>query len=55
MLLVLIVLIVLLLLVGGGGYRYRSSYPGYYTGGTGILGLLVLLFIVALLLGLIRL
>lgn len=54
MLWLLIVLVVLLLLFGGGGYRYRSSYPGYYNGGIGIIGLLVILFLVLWLLGVVR-
>lgn len=55
MLWLLIILVVVLLLVGGGGYRYRTTYPGYYNGGVGILGLLVILFLVLWLLGAIRL
>ncbi len=55
MLWLLIVLIVLLLLVGGGGYRYRSTYPSYYGGGIGLIGLLVILFLVLWLVGAIRL
>jgi hypothetical protein len=52
---ILIVLVVLLLLVGGGGYSYRSNYPGYYNGGIGLLGFLILLFLALLVLGVIRL
>jgi hypothetical protein len=55
MLWILIVLVVLLLLVGGGGYRYRSNYGGYYNGGIGLLGFLVILFLVLLVLGVIHL
>ena len=51
MLWLLIVLVVLLLLFGGVGYGYRSSWGNYYTGGTGLLGALVLIFLVLLLLG----
>ncbi len=54
MLWLLIILVVVLLLAGGGGYRYRTTYPGYYNGGVGILGLLVILFLVLWLLGAIR-
>jgi hypothetical protein len=54
MLWILIVLVVLLLLVGGGGWSYRSSYPGYYNGGIGLIGFLILLFLVLLLLGVIH-
>ena len=55
MLWLLIVLLVLLLLFGGVGYGYRSSWGNYYTGGTGLLGTLVLIFLVLLLLGAIKL
>jgi len=55
MLWLLIVLVVVLLLVGGGGYRYRTSYPSYYGGGVGIVGLLIIIFLVLLLLGAVRL
>jgi hypothetical protein len=51
MLWLLIVLVVLLLLFGGVGYGYRDSWGGAYTGGTGILGALVVIFLVLLLLG----
>jgi hypothetical protein len=51
MLTLLIVLVVLFLLFGGVGYGYRDRWGGYYTGGTGLLGLLVVIFIILLLLG----
>jgi hypothetical protein len=51
MLTLLIVLVVLFLLFGGIGYGYRDRWGGYYTGGTGLLGLLVVIFIILLLLG----
>jgi hypothetical protein len=54
MLWLLIVLVVLLLLFGGIGYGYRDSWGGYYSGGTGLLGSLILIFLVLLLLGAIR-
>jgi Protein of unknown function (DUF3309) len=50
----LIVLIVLFLLFGGVGYGYRDRWGGYYTGGTGLLGLLVVIFLVLLLIGAIK-
>ncbi len=55
MLWLLIVLVVLLLLFGGIGYGYRNTWGGYYTGGTGLLGALVVIFLVLLLLGAIHL
>ena len=55
MLLVLIVLVVLFLLFGGVGYGYRDRIGSYYGGGTGLLGLLVVIFIILLLLGAIHL
>jgi len=51
MLWLLIVLVVLLLLFGGIGYGYRGSWGKYYSGGTGLLGALVVIFLVLLLLG----
>jgi hypothetical protein len=51
----LIILIVLFLLFGGIGYGYRDRWGGYYTGGTSLLGVLVLLFIILVLLGVINL
>jgi hypothetical protein len=43
----IIALVVLLLLFGGIGYGYRSSWGGYYSGGTGLIGLiLVIVFII---------
>ena len=55
MLTLLIVLIVALLLFGGLGYGYRDRWGGYYTGGTGLLGLLVVIFLVLVLVGAIKL
>ena len=54
MLWLLIVLIVILLLFGGFGYGNRARWGGYYTGGTGILGALVIIFLVLVLLGAIK-
>jgi hypothetical protein len=54
MLTLLIALIVLLVLFGGIGYGYRDRWGGYYTGGTGIIGLLVIILLVLWLLGAIR-
>ena len=51
----LIILVVLFLLFGGIGYGYRDRWGGYYTGGTGLLGLLVVIFIILLLVGAIHL
>ena len=49
----LIVVVVLLLLFGGVGYGYRGSWGGYYGGGLGPLGLiLIILFVVWLIRGL---
>jgi hypothetical protein len=50
----LIVLIVVLLLFGGLGYGYRDRWGGYYTGGTGLLGGLVLLLLILFLLGVLK-
>lgn len=55
MLTLLIILVVLFLLFGGIGYGYRDRWGGYYTGGTGLLGLLVVIFIILLLVGAIHL
>jgi hypothetical protein len=51
MLWLLIVLIIALLLFGGIGYGYRSSWGNYYTGGTGLLGAVVVILIILFLLG----
>jgi hypothetical protein len=51
MLTLLIVLVVLFLLFGGVGYGYRDRWGGYYSGGTGLLGLLVVIVIILYLLG----
>ena len=51
MLTLLIVLIVLFLLFGGVGYGYRDRWGSYYTGGTSLLGLLVVIFVILLLIG----
>jgi hypothetical protein len=50
----LIILIIALVLFGGIGYGYRSSWGNYYTGGTGVLGALVLLLVVLFLLGVLK-
>jgi hypothetical protein len=47
MLWVILVVFVLLLLFGGMGYGYRDRWGGYYGGGTGLIGLiLIVLFII---------
>jgi hypothetical protein len=51
----LIILIVLFLLFGGIGYGYRDSWGGYYTGGTSLLGLLLVVFVILLLVNAIHL
>jgi hypothetical protein len=51
----LVVLVVLFLLFGGVGYRYRDRMGGYYGAGTGLLGLLVAIFIILALAGAIHL
>lgn len=51
MLTLLTILIVLFLLFGGIGYGYRDSWGSYYTGGTSLLGILVVIFVILLLLG----
>ena len=51
MLTLLIILIVLFLLFGGVGYGYRDRWGSYYTGGTSLLGILVVIFVILLLLG----
>jgi hypothetical protein len=51
----LIILIVLFLLFGGVGYGYRDSWGGYYTGGTSLLGLLLVIFVLLLLVNAIHL
>jgi Protein of unknown function (DUF3309) len=51
----LIVLIVILLLFGGVGYGYRDRWGKYYTSGTGLLGLLVVILLILYLLGAIKL
>ena len=55
MLTLLLILVVLFLLFGGIGYGYRDRWGGYYTGGTSLLGLLVLIFLLLLLVGAIHL
>jgi hypothetical protein len=51
----LIIIILLVLLLAGGGYGYSSgwhaSYPSYYGGGLGIVGVIVIILIVFALLG----
>jgi hypothetical protein len=51
----LIVLVVLFLLFGGVGYGYRDRLGSSYTGGTGLLGAIVLIFLLLLLLNVIKL
>jgi len=51
MLWLIIVLAVLLLLFGGFGYGYRSTWGGYYGGGLGILGTILVILLVLWLLG----
>jgi hypothetical protein len=47
MLWLLIAIVVLLLLFGGLGYGYRDRWGGYYGGGVGLIGLiLIVLFII---------
>jgi hypothetical protein len=50
----LIVLIVILVLFGGVGYGYRDRWGGYYTGGSGLLGLLIVILLILYLLGAIK-
>jgi hypothetical protein len=54
MLTLLIALIVLLVLFGGVGYGYRDRWGGYYTGGTSLLGLIVVVLLVLFVLGALR-
>jgi hypothetical protein len=54
MLTLLIALIVLLVLFGGVGYGYRDRWGGYYTGGTSLLGLIVVVLLVLWLIGALR-
>jgi hypothetical protein len=54
MLTLLIAAIVLLVLFGGLGYGYRDRWGGYYTGGTGLLGLIVVVLLVLWLIGALR-
>jgi len=51
MLIWIIALVVLLLLFGGIGYGYRDSWGGYYSGGTGIIGLILIIVLVIWLIG----
>ena len=51
MLWLIIVIGVLLLLFGGFGYGSRSSYGGYYGGGLGILGTILVILLVLWLFG----
>jgi hypothetical protein len=55
MLTLLVILVVLFLLFGGVGYGYRDRMGSYYGGGTSLLGLLVVIFIVLVMLGAIHL
>ena len=54
MLTLLIVLVVLFLLFGGVGYGYRDRWGSAYTGGTGLLGLLVIILLVLWLVGAVK-
>jgi hypothetical protein len=51
MLTLLVILVVRLLLFGGVGYGYRDRMGSYYGGGTSLLGLLVVIFIILVALG----
>jgi hypothetical protein len=50
---IIIILAVVLLLFGGVGYGRRDTWGGYYGGGIGILGLIVIVLLVLFLLGVI--
>ena len=51
--LIILILVIPLLLVGGFGYGYRSSIYSspYYTGGYGIIGLILVFVLILALLG----
>jgi hypothetical protein len=51
MLIWIIALVVLLLLFGGVGYGYRDTWGGYYSGGTGLLGLILIIVFIIWLIG----
>ena len=51
---VVIILVVLLLLFGGVGYGRRDTWGGYYGGGIGLLGLILIIVLVLWLLGAFR-
>jgi hypothetical protein len=48
---IIIILAVVLLLFGGVGYGRRDAWGGYYGGGIGILGLILIILLVLFLLG----
>lgn len=51
MLVWIIVLAVVLLLFGGVGYGYRDTWGGYYSGGTGLIGLILIIVFIIWLIG----
>jgi hypothetical protein len=51
MLIWVIALVVLLLLFGGVGYGYRDTWCGYYSGGTGLIGLILIIVFIIWLIG----
>lgn len=51
MLVWIIVIAVVLLLFGGIGYGYRDRWGGYYSGGTGLIGLILIIVFIIWLIG----
>ena len=47
----IIVIAVVLLLFGGIGYGYRDTWGGYYSGGTGLIGLILIIVFIIWLIG----
>jgi hypothetical protein len=47
----IIVIAVVLLLFGGVGYGYRDTWGGYYSGGTGLIGLILIIVFIIWLIG----
>jgi hypothetical protein len=47
----IILIAVVLLLFGGFGYGYRDTWGGYYSGGTGLIGLILIIVFVIWLIG----